>query len=173
MIDVDLISTSVAGWLLVFYLTMSIPPVFSCLLYYLPQLPTSSFIYNPTNAYRHINQTRTVEMPITIVASKKEFDDLLKSHPYAVVYATASWCGPCKAIAPIFDKHANAYDIPEKIAFIKFDTDDVPDIAQELGIRSIPAFFAFEEGEKVDNLAGANPPALQRLIAGVHEKARA
>jgi thioredoxin 1 len=112
-------------------------------------------------------------MPTKIVESKKEYDDLLNSHPYAVVYATASWCGPCKAIGPFFDKHASEYDIPEKIAFIKFDTDEVPDIAQELGIRSIPAFFTFEDGGKIDSLSGANPPALLRLIAEVHQKAGA
>lgn len=112
-------------------------------------------------------------MPTTIIKSKQEFDDLLQSHKYAVVYATASWCGPCKAIAPFFDKHANEYDdVVEKITFIKFDTDDIPDLAQELGIRSIPTFFAFEDGERSDNLSGANPPALQKLITELGVKAR-
>jgi thioredoxin 1 len=108
-----------------------------------------------------------------MIKSKKEFDDLLQSHKYAVVYATASWCGPCRAIAPIFEKHVNEYDdVSEKIAFIKFDTDDVPDLAQELGIRSIPTFFAFEDSELADKLSGARPPALQKLIEGLGEKAR-
>lgn len=121
----------------------------------------------------HLNQTRAAKMPTTIIGSKKEFDDLLQSHKYAVVYATAAWCGPCKAIGPFFDKHASEYDdVSEKIAFIKFDTDEVPDLAQEFGIRSIPAFFSFEDGELDDKLSGANPPALQKLVSDLGEKAR-
>lgn len=106
-----------------------------------------------------------------MITSKKELDDLLKSHKYAIVYATASWCGPCRAIAPIFDKQASEHEIPERFAFIKFDTDEAPDISQELGIRSIPAFFTFEDGEKVDSLSGANPPALQKLVQDLGARA--
>ncbi|KIL85989.1 hypothetical protein FAVG1_10958 [Fusarium avenaceum] len=112
-------------------------------------------------------------MPTTMIKSKQEFDDILKSHKYAVVYATASWCGPCRAIAPIFDKIASQYeDVSEKISLAKFDTDEVSDLAQELGVRSIPAFFAFEDGEKVDSLSGANPPALEKLVGKLGEQAR-
>jgi thioredoxin 1 len=105
------------------------------------------------------------------ITSKAEFDQLLKSNPYVFVQAHATWCGPCKAISPFFEKHADQYQIPDKYAFVKFDTDEVPDLAQELGIRSIPAFFMFENGDKVENLAGANPPALQKLAQTYSEKA--
>jgi thioredoxin 1 len=112
-------------------------------------------------------------MPTINIKSKPEFDELIQTHKYAIVYATASWCGPCKAIAPFFDKHASEYDdVSEKITFIKFDTDEVPDLAQELGIRSIPTFFAFEDSELADKLSGANPPALHKLVAELGEKAR-
>ncbi|KAM0210845.1 hypothetical protein ACHAQI_005567 [Fusarium lateritium] len=90
-------------------------------------------------------------MPTTVIQSKEEYDELLQSHKYAVVYASASWVGRCKAIDPYFDKHADEYDdVSEKIAFIKFDMEEVPGLAQELLVRSVPTFFAFEDGELAD-----------------------
>lgn len=107
-------------------------------------------------------------MSITDITSKSQFDELLKSHPYVAIQAHATWCGPCKAISPIYNKAAveklSAAGADSKIAFARFDTDDVPDLASELGIRSIPAFFFFENGDKADSLAGANPPALKAKI---------
>lgn len=112
-------------------------------------------------------------MTVIEITAKSEFDELVKAKPFVVVQAHATWCGPCKAIAPFFDKHAVEYDtIADKYAFVRFDTDEVPDLAQELGIRSIPAFFLFEDGEKVDNLSGANPPALKKLVDTAGEKAK-
>lgn len=112
-------------------------------------------------------------MGVIEIKDKAQFDELLKTHSTVAIQAHATWCGPCKAISPFFEKHADQNDdIADKYAFVKFDTDEVPDLAQELGIRSIPAFFIFEDGEKVDNLSGANPPALQKLVSTYAEKAR-
>ncbi|KAL4723847.1 hypothetical protein ACLX1H_009492 [Fusarium chlamydosporum] len=91
--------------------------------------------------------------PVTEITSKAQFDEL----------AHASWCGPCKAISPIFKKQAEKHT-SDKYAFAKFDTDDVPDLAFELGIRSIPAFFFFENGDKASDLMGAVPPKLTAAI---------
>ncbi|KAI1070767.1 hypothetical protein LB507_006744 [Fusarium sp. FIESC RH6] len=109
-------------------------------------------------------------MTVIEIQSKEEFDQFLQSHKTVIIDASASWCSPCKAISPFFEKHADANSIEDKVAFIRFDTDEIPDLAQDLGIRSIPAFFLFEDGERVDNLAGANPPALMKLVQGVVEK---
>lgn len=112
-------------------------------------------------------------MPATEIKTKTEFDELINAKPYVLVQAHATWCGPCKAISPFFDKHSEEYsDVADKYAFVRFDTDDVPDLAQELGIRSIPAFFLFENGEKTDNLSGANPPALKKLVDTAGAKAK-
>jgi thioredoxin 1 len=109
--------------------------------------------------------------PVTEITSKAQFDELVKTTPYVALQAHASWCGPCKAISPIFKKQAEKH-ISEKFAFAKFDTDDVPDLAFELGIRSIPAFFFFENGDKASDLLGAVPPKLTAAIDGYAEKAK-
>lgn len=48
--------------------------------------------------------------------------------------------------------------------FIKVDVDEVPDVAQELGIRAMPTFILFKKGEKAEEVVGANPPALVAAI---------
>ncbi|RGP79213.1 thioredoxin 1 [Fusarium longipes] len=109
--------------------------------------------------------------PVTEIKTKAQFDELVKTTPYVALQAHAAWCGPCKAISPIFKKQAEKHT-SEKFAFAKFDTDDVPDLAHELGIRSIPAFFFFEDGDKAGDLVGAVPPKLIAALDGYADKAK-
>jgi len=70
-------------------------------------------------------------------------------------------------------KHANIRRFSEKYPdtrFYKLDIDEVPDIAQELGIRAMPTFVFFKNGEKVGEVVGANPKAIE---AGIQEHASA
>ena len=117
----------------------------------------------------------------------------------------ATWCGPCKVIAPkivesvvslfsfllspslllSFDERLYKNDrqltiavsfLPffenrfseefTKAAFYKLDVDDVPEVAQELGIRAMPTFLIFKDGQKVGEVVGANPAALKTAIKG-------
>ena len=48
--------------------------------------------------------------------------------------------------------------------FIKFDVDESPDIAMELNVTAMPTFFLFKNGQKVDELVGANPSALKTVV---------
>lgn len=111
-------------------------------------------------------------MSVIELTSKAQFDELVAKNPYVAVQAHASWCGPCKAISPFFSKQAASLAIPDKYAFARFDTDDVPDLAFELGIRSIPAFFFFENGDKANTVAGASPKPLQNAIEELSAKAK-
>jgi len=112
-------------------------------------------------------------MAVIDIKSKAQFDELTKSTPFVALQAHATWCGPCKAISPMFTKHAETLAIPNKYTFARFDMDEVPDLAFELGIRSVPAFFIFENGDKTGSLTGANPPALRKLAENVAKKAEA
>lgn len=73
----------------------------------------------------------------------------------------ATWCGPCKVIAPKVVGFAK--DFPQA-RFYKIDVDEVPDVAQELGIRAMPTFVLFKNGEKIDEVVGANEKALKAAI---------
>merc|ERR1712054_420751 len=117
---------------------------------------------SPTQQRYHSRKKKTAAaMSVQDITSKAEFDALLKASPYVALQATATWCGPCKAISPIYNKLAESNkDAAANAKFVRFDIDADSDLTQELGIRSVPAFFFFENGEKADSVVGANPPAL-------------
>ena len=73
----------------------------------------------------------------------------------------ATWCGPCKVIAPAIVKMSNNF--PDA-RFYKLDVDEVPDVAQELGVRAMPTFMVFKDGEKIGEVVGANEKALAALV---------
>lgn len=73
----------------------------------------------------------------------------------------ATWCGPCKVIAPQVVKFSKKYP---KAKFYKLDVDDVADVAHEVSVRAMPTFMLFRNGDKVTEVVGANPKALEAAI---------
>lgn len=51
-------------------------------------------------------------------------------------------------------------EFKDKVHFVKFDVDELPELSQELGIRAMPTFLFYKDGQKVDEMVGANPPML-------------
>ncbi len=75
----------------------------------------------------------------------------------------ASWCGPCKLIAPIVEELAKEY--AHKIKIGKINIDENPKVATQLGIMSIPTLVFFKKGKAVDQVVGALSKAeLKRKI---------
>ena len=66
----------------------------------------------------------------------------------------ATWCGPCKMLAPVLEKAASEH---EELNVLKIDVDEVPDVAAKYGIRSIPTLILFEDGKAVDMKLGFMP----------------
>src|SRR2546422_1059098 len=64
----------------------------------------------------------------------------------------AEWCGPCRMLAPTIDKLAEAYE--ERVSFAKVNVDELPDLANRFGVRSIPTLALFREGKVVERLVG-------------------
>eukprot|EP00581_Thalassiosira_minuscula_P013630 CAMPEP_0183724326 /NCGR_PEP_ID=MMETSP0737-20130205/17862_1 /TAXON_ID=385413 /ORGANISM="Thalassiosira miniscula, Strain CCMP1093" /LENGTH=162 /DNA_ID=CAMNT_0025954889 /DNA_START=62 /DNA_END=550 /DNA_ORIENTATION=- len=79
-----------------------------------------------------------------------------------VVDFTATWCGPCKMIAPIFKELSDEFG--SRANFIKVDVDDNPEAAQKYGVSAMPTFLFVKGGEVVDRLMGANSDRLRELI---------
>ncbi|WP_270936187.1 thioredoxin TrxC [Falsiroseomonas oryzae] len=73
----------------------------------------------------------------------------------------ASWCAPCRAMAPEFE--AAARELEPAMRLVKVSTEDAPRLAAELGIRSIPTIALFRGGREVARQAGAMPAA--RIVA--------
>ena len=90
-----------------------------------------------------------------------EFNDLnfdaevLKSDVPVLVDFAATWCGPCKAIAPLVGQVADEYEGKVKVGTI--DIDASPGIAQRFGIKGVPTLFVFKGGEVVGKMVGAAP----------------
>lgn len=67
----------------------------------------------------------------------------------------ASWCGPCRAMAPAFA--AAARDLEPGVRLVKVSTEEAPELARELAIQSIPTLALFHQGREVARQAGAMP----------------
>jgi len=103
-------------------------------------------------------------MVVHNIGNKADFDATLKEHNVVVMDCFATWCGPCKVIAPKVVEFSEQFPNAQ---FIKLDVDEVPDVAQELGIRAMPTFLIFKDGDKVGEVVGANPAALKAAIEKV------
>jgi len=76
----------------------------------------------------------------------------------------ASWCGPCRSFAPVFEKAAQRFE--PKVRFAKLDTEANQSLASRWGIRSIPTLILFRNGKEVDRVAGALPaPQLAQWLS--------
>ena len=67
----------------------------------------------------------------------------------------AEWCPPCRMLAPTFEKLAANYG--DKITFAKVNVDELPEVAGQYGIRSIPTLLLLRDGEVLEELVGARP----------------
>ena len=65
----------------------------------------------------------------------------------------ATWCGPCRMVAPIIEELANEYE--GKVTIGKCDVEDADDIAAEFGIRNIPTIVFMKDGKIIDKIVGA------------------
>jgi len=78
-----------------------------------------------------------------------------------VVDFHATWCGPCKMIAPIIVEMAGKMD---NVVFLKVDVDEAEDVAGEYNISAMPTFVFLKDGKKIDDLMGANADKLKELV---------
>ena len=99
---------------------------------------------------------------ITINAKNFE-EEVLKSDLPVVLDFWASWCGPCKMLAPELSKLAEAYE--GKIKVGKVNVDDEGELAMKFGIMSIPTVMVFKGGEPVKTAIGYRPMSeLEKLL---------
>jgi thioredoxin 1 len=85
-----------------------------------------------------------------------DFESEVVNSPIPVVVDFfATWCPPCKALAPILDRVAGGYT--GKIKFVKINTDEAPELSAEYGIRGVPTLVFIKGGKSVNSLVGLRP----------------
>ena len=87
-----------------------------------------------------------------IEVTKENFGSIKSKNAKLVVDCWANWCGPCRAMAPIFERLADRYQ--GKVSFVKMDCDKNADLVMQYQIMAIPTILFFKDGELNETLVG-------------------
>ncbi|EIE26105.1 thioredoxin [Coccomyxa subellipsoidea C-169] len=100
---------------------------------------------------------------VHVVETELEWNQKLKeagSKPVIVDF-TATWCGPCRIIAPVFEQLSTKYP---SVVFLKVDVDKNEAVAAACGISAMPTFQVFKDGKKIHEMVGASADNLEQLV---------
>ncbi|TRY99756.1 hypothetical protein DNTS_005220 [Danionella cerebrum] len=102
---------------------------------------------------------------IIVIEDKAAFETALKNagDKLVVVDFTATWCGPCQNIAPIF-KAMSENSENKNVVFLKVDVDDAQDVAAMCGVNCMPTFHFYKNSKKIDEFSGSNDAKLKEKI---------
>jgi putative thioredoxin len=121
---------------------------------------------NGNSAAAPLARTANPVKEVTTASFRAEVLTASQTQPVLVDF-WAPWCGPCKQLAPALERAVA--DSSGKVALVKMNIDEHPQIAGQLGIQSIPAVIAFDKGQPVDGFVGALPESqirgfIERLV---------
>ena len=113
----------------------------------------------------HVLRRSMASSRVAVCGNEDTLTAATKSEAGSIVYFTASWCGPCRMISPIFDELATAN--ATGATFLKVDVDDMPEVAAAAQVSAMPTFQFFKAGQLLDKIVGADAAKLTEL-AGKH-----
>ena len=92
--------------------------------------------------------------------------EVLQAPIPAMVHFWATWCGPCRQLAPILDMIADDYE--GKVKVVRLDIDDSPETAKKYGVKSVPSVLVFQGGQKTGSQAGLTNRQMLLKLAGLY-----
>ncbi|EEF33695.1 Thioredoxin H-type, putative [Ricinus communis] len=105
---------------------------------------------------------------VSLITTKESWDQKLseasKDGKIVLANFSATWCGPCRMIAPFYRELSEKYP---SIMFLLIDVDELADFSSSWDIKATPTFFFLRDGQQLDKLVGANKPELQKKIIAV------
>jgi len=107
-----------------------------------------------------------MSMKVVDIDNEVAFDKIVESSGSSLVivdYST-TWCGPCKVIAPKFEELSDTYPDAVFLKVIGDATPDASNLMKREGVRSVPSFHYFKDGERVSVVNGANAEAIESAI---------
>lgn len=108
--------------------------------------------------------TITAMSRTVLITSPTHFTQVLASSRIVVADFYADWCGPCKAIAPVYEQLSSQLSRPGQITFTKVNTDNQKEIAQTYNITAMPTFMIFKAGREIKRIRGADPKGLDAAV---------
>merc|ERR1712050_378273 len=102
------------------------------------------------------------EKMVQKVNSAEEFNAAINGTELVVVDFFATWCGPCRMIAPYLEELSKEYE--GKVKFIKVDVDELEDLSAEQEVKAMPTFSFFQGGKKLESFAGANKDKIKNTV---------
>ncbi|KAK9057835.1 hypothetical protein SSX86_022673 [Deinandra increscens subsp. villosa] len=105
---------------------------------------------------------------VTLITTKNAWDQKLSEAKtqgkVVIANFSASWCGPCKSIAPYYVELSEKYP---SLMFLTIDVDELTEFSTQMDVKATPTFFMFKDGQQIDKLVGANKPELQKKITAI------
>ena len=106
-------------------------------------------------------------MSVFTLSDEEAVEKFRQVNPKSILYFTATWCPPCKAIAPVYEEMSKEY--PD-VGFGKVDVDDNGEAAQEYMIQAVPTFIFFDGENETNKFSGADTPKLKEIIEELNSR---
>ncbi|KAJ2123851.1 glycerol ether metabolic process [Coemansia sp. RSA 720] len=101
---------------------------------------------------------------------EQSFNDFIKNNEYVVIFFTATWSGPSNMISPMF---TNLSEKHPEVKFVKIDIDELEELSQTYGAKTLPTFKLLHNSAVVDGCVGANPNELVSKVRMFSDQASA
>ncbi|KAK7374096.1 hypothetical protein VNO80_07522 [Phaseolus coccineus] len=107
---------------------------------------------------------------VKLITTKEAWDQYLeearRDGKIVIANFSATWCGPCKVIAPYYCELSEKYT---SMMFLLVDVDELTEFSTSWDIKATPTFFFLKEGQQLDKLVGANKPELQKKVVAIND----